>query len=493
MRMEFTLDAARRDGELERAFAREVAERFGMEWRLATRRRAKRVAVLVSREDHCLLDLLWRWRRGELGARDPARRSPTTPTARRDVEALRRPVRARAGRRRATKPAAEARHARAARRAASTWSCSRATCRSSAATSSTGVGVPGDQHPPLVPAGVRRRRPLPPGARARREDHRRDRPLRDRGARRGADHRAGRRARLPPRRRRRPRRASGATSSARCSRARSRCTRGPRARRTATRRSCSRPLRAPAHGGAAYRHDVAPPLAADVILDRVRAIPPGFVRTYGDLCPAAPRRAGAALAGCADPGVPWHRVVRADGSLAKGARQRALLDEEGVPLPRRPRRPARGTMRARCGCSVRSRLEPRPRGFHLVTARGRARAARARRARGRPLPPLPPPHVGVADPQRERLARRAARLRARGSTTPCPRASPLGAHARGAPTTCPPTSRPRCSGRRCSLPVARGRLALGTWQGVYALRAPRPRRGTLAAGHRVGSVAPREP
>ncbi len=74
------------------------------------------------------------------------------------------------------------------------------------------------------------------------------------------------------------------------------------------------------------------PLAADVILDRVRAIPPGFVRTYGDLCPGAPRRAGWALAGCADPGVPWHRVVRADGSLAKGARQRALLDEEGVPF-----------------------------------------------------------------------------------------------------------------------------------------------------------------
>jgi methylated-DNA-protein-cysteine methyltransferase-like protein len=30
--------------------------------------------------------------------------------------------------------------------------------------------------------------------------------------------------------------------------------------------------------------------------------------------------------------VPWHRIVRADGSLAKGARQRALLDAEGVPF-----------------------------------------------------------------------------------------------------------------------------------------------------------------
>jgi methylated-DNA-protein-cysteine methyltransferase-like protein len=30
--------------------------------------------------------------------------------------------------------------------------------------------------------------------------------------------------------------------------------------------------------------------------------------------------------------VPWHRIVRADGSLAKGARQRALLETEGVPF-----------------------------------------------------------------------------------------------------------------------------------------------------------------
>jgi alkylated DNA nucleotide flippase Atl1 len=68
------------------------------------------------------------------------------------------------------------------------------------------------------------------------------------------------------------------------------------------------------------------------ILDRVRAIPPGFVRAYGDLTPGAPRQAGAILSGCDDPSVPWHRVVRADGSLAKGARQRALLEAEGVPF-----------------------------------------------------------------------------------------------------------------------------------------------------------------
>ena len=68
------------------------------------------------------------------------------------------------------------------------------------------------------------------------------------------------------------------------------------------------------------------------ILDRVRAIPPGFVRAYGDVSPGAPRQAGALLSECHDPTVPWYRVVRADGSLAKGARQRALLEAEGVPF-----------------------------------------------------------------------------------------------------------------------------------------------------------------
>jgi alkylated DNA nucleotide flippase Atl1 len=68
------------------------------------------------------------------------------------------------------------------------------------------------------------------------------------------------------------------------------------------------------------------------ILARVRAIPPGFVRTYGDISPGAPRVAGAVLHDCDDPSVPWHRVVRSDGSLAKGWRQRALLEAEGVPF-----------------------------------------------------------------------------------------------------------------------------------------------------------------
>jgi methylated-DNA-protein-cysteine methyltransferase related protein len=68
------------------------------------------------------------------------------------------------------------------------------------------------------------------------------------------------------------------------------------------------------------------------ILDRARAVPPGRVTTYGDLSPGAPRHAGAVLSDCHDSSVPWHRIVRADGSLAKGERQRQLLEEEGVPF-----------------------------------------------------------------------------------------------------------------------------------------------------------------
>jgi methylated-DNA-protein-cysteine methyltransferase-like protein len=80
---------------------------------------------------------------------------------------------------------------------------------------------------------------------------------------------------------------------------------------------------------------------AEEVLRRIRSIPEGRVTTYGDLSPGAPRRAGAVLAANADPEVPWQRVVRADGSLAKGARQRARLEAEGVPF-----RGARVDMRA---------------------------------------------------------------------------------------------------------------------------------------------------
>jgi methylated-DNA-protein-cysteine methyltransferase-like protein len=74
------------------------------------------------------------------------------------------------------------------------------------------------------------------------------------------------------------------------------------------------------------------PPVHDLVLQRVRSVPRGRVTTYGDLWPGAPRAAGAVLAGNHDPDLPWQRIVRADGSLPKGERQRALLEAEGVPF-----------------------------------------------------------------------------------------------------------------------------------------------------------------
>lgn len=72
--------------------------------------------------------------------------------------------------------------------------------------------------------------------------------------------------------------------------------------------------------------------AQTAILRRVRSIPAGYVRTYGDVSPGAPRLAGYVLSRVGVHEVPWHRVVRADGSLAKGPRQRRLLEAEAVPF-----------------------------------------------------------------------------------------------------------------------------------------------------------------
>jgi methylated-DNA-protein-cysteine methyltransferase related protein len=67
------------------------------------------------------------------------------------------------------------------------------------------------------------------------------------------------------------------------------------------------------------------------ILARIRAIPEGLVRSYGDIEPGAPRLVGRILATTTED-VPWHRVVRADGTIPKGARQIERLRAEGVPI-----------------------------------------------------------------------------------------------------------------------------------------------------------------
>ena len=66
------------------------------------------------------------------------------------------------------------------------------------------------------------------------------------------------------------------------------------------------------------------------VLERVRAVPEGQVAAYSDITPDAPRLAGRVLSASLEPDLPWHRIVRADGSLAKGDRQKELLIAEGV-------------------------------------------------------------------------------------------------------------------------------------------------------------------
>ena len=67
MRMEFdAAPATDREGIYKR-FHDDVAEPLQMDYRFAESSERKRVAIMVSREEHCLLDLLWRWRAGELG------------------------------------------------------------------------------------------------------------------------------------------------------------------------------------------------------------------------------------------------------------------------------------------------------------------------------------------------------------------------------------------------------------------------------------------
>jgi alkylated DNA nucleotide flippase Atl1 len=66
------------------------------------------------------------------------------------------------------------------------------------------------------------------------------------------------------------------------------------------------------------------------IVALVRSIPEGFVRTYGDIDAAAPRLVGQVLSTTHD--LPWQRVVRSDGSIPMGERERDLLLKEGVPM-----------------------------------------------------------------------------------------------------------------------------------------------------------------
>jgi len=85
MRVEFDLDHLQnRKGDLEQNFAA-IGDRFQMNWKMAYADQAKRLAIFASKEDHCLLELLWQWRAGDLNA-DIAMVVSNHPNLREDVE-----------------------------------------------------------------------------------------------------------------------------------------------------------------------------------------------------------------------------------------------------------------------------------------------------------------------------------------------------------------------------------------------------------------------
>ena len=68
MRMAFDPAPEGERDALYRRFEQKIAGPLRMDHRFAESSERRRVAIMVSREDHCLSDLLWRWRSGELGA-----------------------------------------------------------------------------------------------------------------------------------------------------------------------------------------------------------------------------------------------------------------------------------------------------------------------------------------------------------------------------------------------------------------------------------------
>ncbi len=72
---------------LEKAFGDVVAERFNMDWRISYAVPMKRVAILASKVDHCLLELLWQWRLGRLPC-EMVQVISNHPDLQKDVEAF---------------------------------------------------------------------------------------------------------------------------------------------------------------------------------------------------------------------------------------------------------------------------------------------------------------------------------------------------------------------------------------------------------------------
>ncbi|WP_100373814.1 formyltetrahydrofolate deformylase [Bacillus sp. FJAT-45037] len=66
MRIEFDLGIQSPDFFRFKQEFKELATEMNLDWKMELASRKKKMAILVSKEDHCLLELLWKWRAGEL-------------------------------------------------------------------------------------------------------------------------------------------------------------------------------------------------------------------------------------------------------------------------------------------------------------------------------------------------------------------------------------------------------------------------------------------
>ncbi|EJW16860.1 formyltetrahydrofolate deformylase [Paenibacillus alvei] len=68
MRIEFDMEQL--DGKLSQVESEfeSIASEFNMQWRISRVSKKKRIAIFVSKEDHCLVELLWQWQAGDLDA-----------------------------------------------------------------------------------------------------------------------------------------------------------------------------------------------------------------------------------------------------------------------------------------------------------------------------------------------------------------------------------------------------------------------------------------
>ncbi len=184
--------------ELRAAFGPTASE-FAMDWKLSDTDVPKRAVLLVSKEDHCLADLLYRWRAGDLECDIPC-----VIANHEDLRALVEwygipfrwvPV----GTEPADKEAAFAEVERIVDEERADVVILARYMQIIPPNMCRGPSGRHHQHPPLVPAVLRWGAPVPAGLRPRRQADRRHLPLRHGGSRRGSDHRAGHPAHRPRR------------------------------------------------------------------------------------------------------------------------------------------------------------------------------------------------------------------------------------------------------------------------------------------------------